>query len=175
MFAQIKQGKGKHAAQFVKQVFAPLFPAVNKNFGIGFGLEAVSGENQTLTQFAIVVKLSVEDHRDVMGFIPDGLMPARQINDAEAAHSEGEAGDAGVLDEEAFVIGAAVKHGLRHGSDAAFGIVTGGGGGGGPNNTHTAFYFPGWEENSGWGGVDAGQADTRHTTQKKSRARRAET
>jgi len=33
---------------------------VNKNFGIGFGLEAVSGENQTLTQFAIVVKLSMK-------------------------------------------------------------------------------------------------------------------
>jgi len=32
----------------------------------------------------------------------------------------------GVLDEEAFVIGAAMKHGLRHGSDAAFGIVAGG-------------------------------------------------
>src|SRR5258708_39832336 len=54
MFAQIKQGEGKHAAQFVKQVFAPLLPAVNKNLGIGFGLEAVSGENQTLTQFGIV-------------------------------------------------------------------------------------------------------------------------
>jgi threonine dehydrogenase-like Zn-dependent dehydrogenase len=51
-------------------------------------------------------------------------MSAGEIDDAEAAHAEREAGDAGVFDEETFVIRAAMEHRRGHGSDAAFGIVT---------------------------------------------------
>jgi hypothetical protein len=64
-----------------------------------------------------------------------------QIDDAEAAHAEGEAGDAGVFDEEAFVVRAAMKHGLRHSPDAAFGIVAGGGIGEATDTAHALFHL----------------------------------
>ena len=43
---------------------------------------------ERLAQLLEVVDLAVENNRDVPGFVEDGLVSARKVNDAEAAHSE---------------------------------------------------------------------------------------
>jgi len=52
----------------------------------------VAAERQSLAQVAVVVKLAVEDDRDVLGFVPEGLAAAGEVNDAQPAHPKGESG-----------------------------------------------------------------------------------
>ena len=80
--AQIEQRKSKHAAQFGEALFAPLFPGMHEYFGVGLRGEAVAAKKEGFTQLAIVVEFAVENDRDVVGFVPDGLVAAGQINNA---------------------------------------------------------------------------------------------
>ena len=112
--AQIEERKRKHSAQLVERVFAPLFPGVDENFRVGLRRKAVSAEDQALAQITVTVQLTVEYHRDVFGFIPDGLVTAGQIDNAEPAHAQSEPGGTGFAQEEPFFIRAAVAHRRAH-------------------------------------------------------------
>ena len=118
--AEIKQRQSEHAPQFGQGILAPLFPCVNENFRIRLRCEAVAAKRQALSQVAIVVKLAVEDHRHVFGFVPDGLMAAGQVDDAQPAHPQCEPRRARISRKKALVIGTALAHRGGHGANARF-------------------------------------------------------
>jgi hypothetical protein len=113
--AQIEKSEGKHPTEFGEAIFAPFFPGVYEDFSVGLRGEAVAAQLQRVAELAVVVKFTIEDYGDVAFFVPDGLMAAGQIDDAEAAHSESEAGSARFVEEEAFFIGATMEKRGGHG------------------------------------------------------------
>jgi len=61
---------------------------MNQNLRVRLRGEAVAAKRQALAQIAIVVQLAVEDDRDVLGFVPEGLVAAGQIDNAQPAHPQ---------------------------------------------------------------------------------------
>ena len=120
--AKVEQGKGEHAAEFGEAVFAPFLPGVYEDFGIGLRGETMAAEDEAFTKLAIVVKFAVENNGDVVIFVPNGLMAAGKVDDAEAAHAQRETGSPGLGQQETFFIRTAMKHGRGHGANAGFGF-----------------------------------------------------
>jgi hypothetical protein len=88
MLAQIEQCKGKHAPQLIQQILAPLFPAVDQDFRVRLCAELMPRKFQALANFAVVIQLAIKDHRHIALFVPNRLMPAGQINDAQPPHPQ---------------------------------------------------------------------------------------
>ena len=93
---------------------------MNQNLRVRLRGEAVAAERQALAEVAIVVHLAVEDDRDVLGFVPDGLVAARHIDNAQSAHPQRESRGARISGQEALVIRPAMPHRSGHGANARF-------------------------------------------------------
>ena len=130
----------------METIFAPLFPGVDENFGVGLGGEAVATEKKGFAQLAIVVKLAVEEDGYVPGFIPNGLISAGQIDDAETAHAEGQARDARLVEEKTFTVGAAVLQSGGHGADTRLGVLVMCSEGDAANSAHATLQSPEWKK-----------------------------
>ena len=76
-------------------------------------MKAVPVAFQLALQLAKVVDLAVGDDLDVAGLVQDRLLPAREIDDGEAAHAET---DAGQRDAALLVRAAMVQH-AHHASE----------------------------------------------------------
>ena len=118
--AEIEQRECEHAAQFGQRIFPPLFPGVNQNLRVRLRGKPMAAERKPLAQFAIVVQLAVEEDGDVLGFVPNGLVAARKIDDAQTAHAEREPRRARIACEKTFLIGAAMAHRGGHHTHARF-------------------------------------------------------
>src|SRR5712664_3645426 len=95
---------------------------MNENFRVRLRDEAVTAERQALAQVAIVVQLAVEDDRDVLGFVPGGLVTAGQINDAQPAHPQCKSWRPRITGKKAFFIRTAMLHRRGHRAHARLGI-----------------------------------------------------
>ena len=93
-------------------------------------------------QLAIVVELAVEEDSYVVGFIPDGLIAAGQIDDAEAAHAEGQARGARFVEEKTFAVGSAVSQSGGHGADTRLGVLVMCSEGDAANSAHATLQSP---------------------------------
>ncbi len=82
----------------------------------------MTAKRQPLAQIAIVVQLAVEDDRDVLGFIPGGLVAAGQVDDAQPAHSQRESRSTRVTDKKAFFVRTAMAHRRGHRTHARFSL-----------------------------------------------------
>ena len=80
----------------------------------------MAAERQAVAQFAVVIQLTVKYDRNVFGFVPDGLMAAGQVDDAQPTNSQSEAGRARFAQEKSFLVRAAVTHGCGHCLHARF-------------------------------------------------------
>lgn len=87
-FTAVPQAEGEHASQTGDKVIAPLFVGVNDNFGVGLGLELVSGGDELLAEFGGVVDFAVVGDPDGAVFVGKGLVAACKIDDAQAAGSK---------------------------------------------------------------------------------------
>src|SRR5262249_1854494 len=113
LLASIPNGKAEHSIQAVQNFFAPLFVAVNDDFGVAVGAKGVTVALQLLFEFREVVNLPIEDDPDRFFLVRHRLMPAGQINDRKPAKSETQRSG----DEIALVIRTAVSDGFGHGLD----------------------------------------------------------
>ena len=66
--------------------------------------------SSSVAQFAKIVDFAVEDDSERSVFVPDRLAAAGQIDDAEAAHAEGDRR----CEQNAFFVGAAMNDGGHH-------------------------------------------------------------
>src|SRR5215472_11958752 len=71
------------------------------SMSLGFKLGAQPG---------VVIDFPIEHNRDVLGFVGQWLMPGLNVDDAQAAHRESDVS----VDEEAFIVGTAVRNALGH-------------------------------------------------------------
>jgi hypothetical protein len=72
---------------------------------------------QSLTHSTMVVNLAVEHNPYCAIFVADGLMSGRQIDDAQATHTNADA----ALNVNSVIVGAAMDYGSAH-SPQSFGI-----------------------------------------------------
>src|SRR5258708_2789834 len=78
-------------------------------------MKAVAALLEVCPQLGKIVDLAVENHPDRPVLIENGLVPTRQVNDAEAAHPQADT----VLDEDSLVIRTSVHDSLAHAVDCA--------------------------------------------------------
>ena len=108
----IPQGEGKHAVEPFDAALALLLIEVDNALGIGARGETVTFGLQLRLQLAAVVDLAVEDDLDRAVLVAERLVPARDVEDAQAGHPQAGA-RCGVLPGTP-VVGAATHEGGRH-------------------------------------------------------------
>src|SRR5437660_9265176 len=87
---------------------------MNQNLRVRLCGEVVTAERQLLAQVAIVVQLTVEDDRDILGFVPGGLVAAGQIDDAQPAHPQCKSRRPRIAGKKPFFIRTAMVHRRGH-------------------------------------------------------------
>src|SRR5437667_1549420 len=108
--AFVVQGESKHASKLVHAVGAELFIQMDDHLRIGVGVETMAAALQLRAQFREIVNLAVENNPDRPVLVENWLVPSGQIDDAETAHAEARP----LVDEDSFIIRAAVDDGLAH-------------------------------------------------------------
>ena len=83
---------------------------MDDRLGVAGRPECVAGTLELPAQLLVVVDLAVEDDADRAIFVEHRLLPAGQIDDAEAAHAERHA----IRDVDALFIGPAMHHHPAH-------------------------------------------------------------
>ena len=76
--------------------------------------EVVTAEHEALAQVAIVVQLAIEDDRDILGFVPGGLVASGQIDDAQPAHPQCKSRRPRIAGKKPFFIRTAMVHRRGH-------------------------------------------------------------
>ena len=70
----VPDDEGKHPAQFLQDLFAPFFIAVDQNFRICTAAHYVAFCNQFFTNFLMVVDFAIERNDHIFCFVIDRLM-----------------------------------------------------------------------------------------------------
>src|SRR5262249_46222310 len=94
------------------------FPGVNENFGVGLGGKAVPSRGQLIAELAIVVQLAVKDDRNISRFIPNRLVAAGQVNDAEPPDSQAETRRTRLIQQKSVFVCTSMLEGRGHRADA---------------------------------------------------------
>src|SRR5581483_7629216 len=108
--ALVVKRKGEHASKLLNAISAVLFVEMNDDFGVGVRGKAMAAGFQVRTKLLEIVDLAVVDDPNGFIFVEDGLVPAGQIDDAQTAHAQSNAG----LYEDPFIIRTPVHNGLTH-------------------------------------------------------------
>src|SRR5579862_5108844 len=111
----IVQSEGKHASQFLDAVRSQILIKMHNNFRIGVRRESVPALLQFGAQFRKVIDLAVINDPNRFIFVEDGLVPTREIDNAEAAHSQTHA----VFHKDPLVVRTSMHDRLAHPVDDA--------------------------------------------------------
>jgi len=111
--------EGEHSVELGNDAVAPFLVPVNDYFGVGLCRESMAERGETRAQLFEVVYLAIENRPDRSILIRDWLMPAGDVDDAEALTAEpGDCPPAvGALrgkDDDAAIVGTAVAYGRTH-------------------------------------------------------------
>ena len=87
----VPQSESKHPAQPAEEIESLFLVEVNNDLGVRSCAEAVPFGFELLTKGREVIDFAVQDNPQGFVFIGDGLMAARNVNDAEAAYAEADA------------------------------------------------------------------------------------
>ena len=82
----VPDGNGKHAIEAFQAIRPPFFIGMQDDFGVAVRAEHMAFRLQLRTQIEEVVNLAVKDNAAGLILVPNRLLPAGQINDAEPAH-----------------------------------------------------------------------------------------
>jgi hypothetical protein len=106
----IPDGDCEHPAKPLEDLFTPLLVTVHDRLGVARRGEPVTGGFERLPQRAMVVDFSVEDHRDGAVLVVDGLVPAGDVDDAQAPHADADAR----RHQHALVVGTTMAYDVAH-------------------------------------------------------------
>src|SRR5262249_2492949 len=109
----VPQRDPEHAPQPGERRFLPLVVCVDDGLRVARCQKPVAEQLQLSAQFAVVVDLAVEDDPHRARFVVNRLAASREIDDAEAAHAEADAG----LDVDTLVVWTAVSYDVAHAMD----------------------------------------------------------
>ena len=106
----IPQRKREHAAEACHAGFAPGFPCMDDDFGVGMGAEGMAQRLQFGHQFLEVVDFAVEHHDDRAVLVEQRLLAGGQVDDGQAPVPQPQPG----LQMQAAFVGAAMELGFVH-------------------------------------------------------------
>ena len=78
---------------------------------------------QRVAQIPVVIQLAVENYRDVASFIPNGLVAAGQVDNAQPPHPQSQSWRARFVHQKAFAIRPAMRHGRGHRTNARLRVL----------------------------------------------------
>src|SRR6266849_10497013 len=87
---------------------------MDENFRVRSCGQSVPAQSKALAQFTVIVKFAVEEDCDVSRFVPDRLIPAGKINDAQPPHPQREPRRARLAHKKALCVRAAMPHSRGH-------------------------------------------------------------
>jgi hypothetical protein len=82
---------------------------MQNSFGVAMGPELVAARQEIRTEIAVIINFAVERDPDGLVLIGDGLVTARQIDDAQAAVSQAH----GSIQVKALIIRPSMRHRVR--------------------------------------------------------------
>jgi hypothetical protein len=92
---------------------------MNDGLGIAMSVELMAAPLKLCLQFAVVIDFSIEDNQHALIFVKHWLLTARQINNGEAAHPQGNP----IACPDTLVIWTPVPDDLTHLVDKLPGII----------------------------------------------------
>ncbi len=113
----IPDGEGEHPAEPLEHPLTVVLVEMDQHLGVGPGPEPMPLPLQLLVQTLVVVDLPVQDDDDAPVLVGERLVPAGEVDDAEATHAEAHA----ALGERAPVIRTAVLDRIAHADDLRLG------------------------------------------------------
>src|SRR5262249_50446819 len=87
----IPDGEGEHAVEAAQALGPPFLVGVQDHLGVAARAEDVAAGLQLGAQVEEVIQLAVVDDAASPVLVPNGLLAAGQVDDAEAANAEEEA------------------------------------------------------------------------------------
>src|SRR5712675_598896 len=78
---------------------------------------------EPFAKLTIVIQLAVENHGHIACLIPNWLLAAGQVDDAQASHSQNESRRARIVNQEAFAVRTAMTHRRGHHPYAFFRVT----------------------------------------------------
>ena len=109
---RVPDREGEHPLERVHEVGPVLLVEVDQDLGVGPGRQGVAALAQQLLQARVVVDLAVQRRPDRPVLVRERLVPVLDVDHAEAAGAEADAGGGVAVD--AFVVGPAVDHRRVH-------------------------------------------------------------
>ena len=91
-------------------IVSVLFVQMDNGFSVAVGTVAVATRLKLPAKLGVIVDFAVEDDPDGTSFVAYWLMTAGDVNDAQAAHADGDA----AIGINALIIGTAVHHHSAH-------------------------------------------------------------
>src|SRR5262249_53419749 len=88
-FSDVPHGEREHASKVVDHRWPLVLVEMDQRLSIALRVEVMAATYQARTQLLVVVDLPVEDDPDRAVFVPNGLMPRREVDDAQPSHSDG--------------------------------------------------------------------------------------
>lgn len=101
----VPQRQREHPHEVLDEVLALLLPEVDEDLGVPLRAEAVAAPEEPLAKLREVVDLPVHHGHDRAVLIREGLRPAVEVDDREAAEAEAH----GPLDEETLLVRPAMR------------------------------------------------------------------
>ena len=107
---RLGESKREHPLEVVHAILSPFFVRVDDDLRVALRLEMIAAGFQRVAKLLEVIDLPVEYDDDGSVLIEHGLMSAAEVDDAEAAHTQGYR----VVDKDALVVGATMMHLPQH-------------------------------------------------------------
>jgi hypothetical protein len=94
-----------------------------ENFRVRLRGKSMPQCTKPFAKLAIVIQLTVENDGHIACFIPNWLLAAGQIDDAQASHTESESRRSPIANQEAFAVRTAMTHRRGHHPYAFFRVT----------------------------------------------------
>ena len=108
--ARVPEREREHSPQLLDEAGPTLLVEVDQDLGVAVGGEGVAAALEVPAQLAVVVDLTVLDHVDAAVLVGDRLVPAREVDDREAANGQADR----PVDHHPVAVGAPMHEALVH-------------------------------------------------------------
>src|ERR1700741_1377510 len=107
---RIPCGDSKHSIPLIDRIRSGFSQSSQNTLGVGMSFKRVTIFCQSFLNISVVINLAVKDHSQTTALFPHRLVPALEINNAQAAHAKRKS----VFSPVSFVVRTTMNDGSTH-------------------------------------------------------------